>query len=455
MLPILVLAGDARAETSVEVSLEWMVAKSDLVVRARFLRRAEIDGRVAGFSIWTYRVEETLLGEPRKKVDGLLRDFDEDEVGDKDAEYLLFFSKHGHRFNDPVLQVAAGKTPLALRGWIRLDAPFREYTMACDVLTQRAPLIAHVRSAAKHTRNAVVRPAMRWLEVPSLAPCNRPGSVNFMSVPTDDRLVRLAQAWSVDETGDGRRRSAAECLQTVLARAQAIERIAGIPAGEESDSLADRLARAEAGIAALRESIRRAHEACKKSDLHKALYRFRGAMLSPRTEARTALIEIFRHDLETIATAARETLWPVEIEGGNESTGRFLELCERTNERVAINVIRLRARPTGAVWSLTSIEERLYCFTNEATGGDAIHVDLTVHSFRNDTFAGRTDPVKRLAFGASVLAGLKLESKHVPRETMKSWSAWSPAHWRSHSPRWIAPFLFDEFLQAFPPLERS
>ena len=60
VLPILVLAGDARAETSVEVSLEWMVAKSDLVVRARFLRRAEIDGHVAGFSIWTYRVEETL-----------------------------------------------------------------------------------------------------------------------------------------------------------------------------------------------------------------------------------------------------------------------------------------------------------------------------------------------------------------------------------------------------------
>ena len=118
-LLLLGLPAVALAELAVGVSIELKVAGSDLVVRARFLRRVDIEGSPFGFSVSSYRVEETLLGELRKHLDVLARDLSvEDEVV-KGGEYLLFLDRHCRQFGDSPTGAAANRTPFELRDQIR------------------------------------------------------------------------------------------------------------------------------------------------------------------------------------------------------------------------------------------------------------------------------------------------------------------------------------------------
>lgn len=350
-LQLLVFPAVALAEIAVDESIEWMVADSDLVVRARFLRRVGIDGSSAGFSVSSYRVEETVLGEPREQLDVFARDLDDEDAGVDGAEYLLFLQKHCRRFAEPALNAAADRAPFELRGWVRLDAPLRQYTMECEVITERAVLLEKARREAHRRSEIVMRPASHWLEVPGGAPAYHScGSAVYMVVPLDDRLVSLGQAWvRADAQEQDRRESGEESLRTIRARARTLERIAGLaaPDSDGNGDLVKRLARAEAGVADLRGRILRALETCKGGALEKALIRIRLARLSPGPEDRAAVIEVFKHDFDALAAAARKTLWPIVLHEGKEGTDRIMDLCERIAGKVAFNVLRMSAWEDG------------------------------------------------------------------------------------------------------------
>jgi len=460
-LLVLSLPAAAFAETAVGVSIETQVADSDLVVRARFLRRTDIGS--AGFSVCSYRVEETLLGEPRKHQDVLARDFPEDGAV-KGGEYLLFLDRHCRQFTDSATAAAAAdRTPFELREQIRLDAPVEVFTMACKKITDRAALLEVVRAAARYTKNATMRAPTHMLEVPTDAPAYYGlygGSAVYMAVPVDSRFARLARKWQRAKYRM-RREAGAEGLRIVAARALSLERIAGRFRGGsgrgpgQREGLAERLEKAEAGIAAVRASVRRALEGCKDSDLQKSLLRIRLSRLSRGPEDRAAWVKVLAHDFDAIGAAARGSLWRVVIENRREGADRILTLCERIEGRIAFNVLRLRGWQNKTLQYVITVEERLYCFAGKSVTGRPVagyvdHIVFARGGLLRDTLQGRVEPRDGRGIAHTVPAGMQLVRLHLSPKNLRHWIE-SSYIFTASAPIWSAPFLFGEFRDAFPP----
>ena len=289
-----------------------------------------------------------------------------------------------------------------------------------------------------------------------------------MAVPVDGRFARLARKWQRSE--DRMRREAGEKgLRVVAARALFLERIAGSLAPKSGgkpgagEDLAERLEKAESGTAALRASVRRALDAYKDGDLRKSLLRIRLSGLSRGPEDRAAWIDVLAHDFDALAAAARGSLWRVVLEDGREGTDRVLALCERIQGRIAFNVLRLRAwrdgRRDGRLQYVTTVEERLYCFADESGPGRPVagyvdHVEFARRGLLRDTLQGRVEPRDRAGVAHTVPAGMELARLRLSPENLRHWTG-SSGFFTATAPIWAAPFLFEEFREAFPPLEAN
>jgi hypothetical protein len=334
--------------------------------------------------------------------------------------------------------------------------------MECETITERAVLLERVAREARRREKAVMRPVSYWLEVPCGAPAYSHlygGSAVYMAVPMDNRLVTLGHAWArADAQEEDRRESGKESLRAVAAWARTLERIAGLasPDPRGSDDLAKRLARAEAGVVDLRDRIARGIETCKGGALEKALIRMRLDRLSPGPEDRAAVIEVFKHDIDTVGAAARKTRWPIVLDEGKDGTHRIVELCERIDGRIAFGVLQLRAWEDGTLYGVTTGEERLYCFQDKTgpRGFRSFYADILSHSRTCPPWDSVEGPVEFMnARGAAdtVPAGMELDAIRLSPENVRHWIEGLPSYWKAQAPVWAAPFLFDEFRDAFPP----
>jgi len=283
----------------------------------------------------------------------------------------------------------------------------------------------------------------------------------YMAVPVDGRLARLARKWQRSEDRMWRE-AGEEGLRVVAARALSLERIAGRFGAEsgrelgEGEALAERLEKAESGIAAVRASVRRALEAYKDGDLRKSLLRIRLSRLSRGPEDRAGWVDVLAHDFDALAAAARGSLWRVVLEDGQEGTDRVLVLCERILGRIAFNVLRLRAWHTGRLQHVITVEERLYCFADESGPGRPVagyvdHIAFPRRGLLSDTTQGRVEPRDMKGVAHTVPAGMELARLRLSPENLRHWTD-STGFFTGEAPIWAAPFLFGEFREAFRPL---
>ena len=89
-----------------------------------------------------------------------------------------------------------------------------------------------------------------------------------------------------------------------------------------------------------------------------------------------------------------------------------------------------------------------------ARGFRAFYVDLIAHSragLLRDSIQSSVQPTKWRGAADTIPADMKLESLRLSPANIRHWTESVPMHWEGNTPAWAAPFLFEEFRDAFPP----
>ena len=200
----LLVPATAVAEINVADSVEWMVADSDLVVRARVVavtsRRGP--GQVR-YERATLQVSETFKGPASTGFEIVTRDLGAAERPSRwratNADLILFLVDSKRRAaDDPELAKAA----FALRrgshdgAFIRLDSPGRvAFPMNQKALTARADIVSAVRAAGRF-RGASKASPFRF-DLPGNSPAFRrlwAGSAVWLMLPIDSRLEAMGRS---------------------------------------------------------------------------------------------------------------------------------------------------------------------------------------------------------------------------------------------------------------------
>lgn len=209
-------------------SLEWLVADSDVVVRASVagVERAPVvhedDGVFRNPEVWktvTLRVRETLKGEPAGSLTFVERTFAFDQIveGWKDAgrEQLWFLVRDREREGDGDEVAARSRLRPHGGGWsvIRLGPPVPEergfralpppiFTMDLNVLEEPKEILEAARSAVAHAgQRGRTRGHEITLPRAIMQRSGTSGDANSLTVPTDPRLEALAQRL-IESPGD-------------------------------------------------------------------------------------------------------------------------------------------------------------------------------------------------------------------------------------------------------------